>query len=72
MTVARILAGKGRTVTTVLPHATMREVIDVLATKHIGALVIADDDGAMKGIVSERDVVRTLASNGVEAMDKPV
>jgi CBS domain-containing protein len=72
MTVARILAGKGRTVTTVLPHATMREVIDVLANKHIGALVIADDDGAMKGIVSERDVVRTLASNGVEAMDKPV
>ena len=72
MTVARILAGKGRIVTTVQPHATMREVIDVLATKHIGALVIADDDGAMKGIVSERDVVRTLAKEGVEAMDAPV
>ena len=72
MTVARILAGKGRTVTTVQPHATMREVIDVLATKHIGALIIADVNGAMKGIVSERDVVRTLAKHGVEAMDTPV
>ena len=72
MTVARILAGKGRTVTTVQPHATMREVIDILATKHIGALIIADDDGSMKGIVSERDVVRILAKKGVEAMDDPV
>ena len=72
MTVAQILAGKGRTVTTAKPHATMREVIDILAAKHIGALVIADDDGAMKGIVSERDVVRTLARHGVEALDTPV
>ena len=72
MTVAQILAGKGRTVTTAKPHATMREVIDILAARHIGALVIADDDGAMKGIVSERDVVRTLASHGIEAMDKSV
>ena len=72
MTVARILAGKGRTVTTAKPHATMREVIDILAAKHIGALVIADDEGTMKGIVSERDVVRTLARHGVEAMNTPV
>ena len=72
MTVARILAGKGRSVTTVHPHATMREVVEVLADKHIGAIVVADDEGAMKGIVSERDVVRTLAKRGVEAMDAPV
>lgn len=72
MTVARILAGKGRAVTTVEPHATMRDVVDVLANKHIGAVVIADANGAMKGIVSERDVVRMLAKHGVDAMDDPV
>ena len=72
MTVARILAGKGRAVTTVKPHATMQEVIGVLAAKHIGAIVIADDEGVMKGIVSERDVVRILAKRGTAAMDDPV
>ena len=72
MTVARILAGKGRAVTTVKPHATMQEVIEVLAAKHIGAIVIADDEGVMKGIVSERDVVRTLAKRGTAAMDDSV
>ena len=72
MTVARILAGKGRAVTTVQPHATMRDVIDILAAKHIGALVISDVNGSMKGIVSERDVVRALAKYGVDALDSPV
>ncbi len=72
MSVARILATKGRSVTTVRPHATMREVIDLLADKHIGALIVADDDGAMKGIVSERDVVRTIAKDGPEALGNPV
>ncbi len=72
MTVARILANKGRTVTTVPPRATLRDVVDVLAAKHIGALVIADAAGAMVGIVSERDVVRAIARRGVDALDDPV
>ena len=72
MTVARILAGKGRAVTTVQPHATLRDVIDVLATKHIGALVVVDVGGSMQGIVSERDVVRALAKEGTAALDDSV
>ena len=61
MTIALILAGKGRDVTTVGPQQTLRDVVDVLAAKHIGALVIVDGDGTMVGIVSERDVVRAIA-----------
>ena len=72
MTVARILADKGRTVVTVPPRATLRDVVDVLAAKHIGALIVADDAGAMVGIVSERDVVRALARRGVDAMEDRV
>ena len=72
MTVARMLAGKGHAVTTVQPHATMREVIEILAAKHIGAIVVADDEGTMKGIVSERDVVRTIAKLGEAALEQPV
>ncbi len=71
MTVARILANKGRSVATVPPRATLRDVVDVLAARHIGALVIADA-GAMVGIVSERDVVRAVARRGVDALEDPV
>ena len=72
MTVARILANKGRSVATVPSRATLRDVVDVLAAKHIGALVIIDDAGAMVGIVSERDVVRAIARRGVDAMEDSV
>ena len=72
MTVARILASKGRDVVTMQPHNTLRDVIDALAAKHIGALIIADPDGTMHGIVSERDVVRALANHGADALEDPV
>lgn len=72
MTVARILARKGRAVATAEPHATVREVVDILADKHIGALIIADASGTLLGIVSERDVVRAISKDGCDALDHPV
>ena len=72
MTVARVLAKKGRGVETVQPNATLREIIDVLAAKHIGAVVVADASGAMRGILSERDVVRAIAARGATALDDAV
>ncbi len=72
MTVARVLAKKGREVETVQPHMTLRAAIDVLAAKHIGALVVVDASGAMKGIVSERDAVRAIAARGPNALDDSV
>ncbi len=72
MTVGHILARKGRAVVMVQPHALVRDVVDALATKHIGAIVIADVEGRMHGIVSERDVVRALAARGCDALEDPV
>lgn len=72
MTVAHILEQKGRAVATVQPHATVRDVVEVLAAKHIGAIVVADVEGRMHGIVSERDVVRALAAQGCDALDDAV
>jgi CBS domain-containing protein len=72
MTVARILASKGRELTTVTRQSTLRDIVDVLAAKHIGALVVANADGRMIGIVSERDVVRAIANRGVDALEDPV
>ena len=42
MTVARILAEKGRDVFTTQPHRTLREVIELLAEKGVGAAVVSD------------------------------
>jgi CBS domain-containing protein len=72
MTVARILANKGREVVTTQPHRTLREAADVLAMRNIGALVIADVQGNVLGILSERDVVRAIGLRGDLALDDAV
>ena len=61
MRVHDVLASKGSTeVFTIAPTVTVRELLDVLADRDIGALVVSDDGDQMLGIVSERDVVRKL------------
>ena len=72
MTVARILAEKGRDVFTTQPHRTLKEVIDLLAEKGVGAVVVADASMSVLGILSERDVVRVIARHGAAALEDPV
>lgn len=72
MTVARILAEKGSSVVTVPPHRTLDEAIHLLADKRIGALIVADSERSVIGILSERDVMRALATEGAAAFDAPV
>ena len=72
MTVARILADKGRDVFTTQPHCTLREVVELLAAKGVGAAVVSDASLSVLGILSERDVVRVIAKNGASALDDPV
>jgi len=72
MTVARILAEKGRSVFTTEPHRSLREVIGMLAERGVGAVVVADAGMNVLGILSERDVVRVIAQNGAAALDEQV
>ena len=72
MTVARILSEKGREVFTTQPHRTLKEVVDLLAGKGVGAVVVADATMSVLGILSERDVVRVIAKHGAAALDDPV
>ena len=72
MTVARILADKGRDVFTTQPHRTLREVVELLASKGVGAAVVSDASLSVLGILSERDVVRVIAKYGASALDDPV
>jgi len=59
--VREILSAKGITeVFTISPNATMTELLDSLAERNVGALIVSTDGIRMDGIVSERDVVRRL------------
>ena len=72
MTAGRILAEKGREVFTTEPQRTLKEVVELLAAKGVGAVVVADASMSVLGILSERDVVRVIAHNGAAALDDPV
>ena len=72
MTVAAILDEKGRDVVTARPGDTLADICAILAEKRIGAVVVTDKSGSVKGIVSERDVVRAVARDGAPVLSKPI
>jgi CBS domain-containing protein len=69
MTDAAILKHKGYQVTTVGPTASIAEVAEVLATHRIGAALVMDRAEQLLGIISERDIVRSLAANGGHTLE---
>lgn len=67
MTVQRIIAEKGRDVVTVAPDASLASIAATLSEKRIGAVVVMERE-SIRGIVSERDIVRAVAKHGGEAL----
>jgi CBS domain-containing protein len=63
MKVSTILSTKGPSLISVRPEQTIREAIQILASRHIGALVVLDESGELVGILSERDIIRETAVN---------
>ncbi len=57
---------------TIVPEASVRDLLGQLAEHHIGAMVVSRADGQVAGIVSERDVVRRLHSEGEAVLDGAV
>ena len=72
MTVESILRIKGRDVVTTPQMATLHEAARKLREGRIGALVVSDDGRTVIGIISERDIVHTMADKGKTALDLPV
>ena len=68
MLVSQILREKGRDVLAISPGATLAEAARVLTKHRIGALIVRDQEGALSGIISERDVVRAVAEEGGAAL----
>ena len=60
MQITEVLRRKGESVVTISPEQTVRELLALLGEYRIGALVVSRDGLHIDGIVSERDVVRSL------------
>ena len=72
MNVKTILAAKGGDVVTIEPIADLTAAVQLLAARRIGAIVIRGAEGLLAGILSERDIVRTVAQHGIAALSMSV
>jgi CBS domain-containing protein len=63
MRIVDVLRGKGSSVATVDPSASVGDLVAALAEHNVGALPVLEA-GQLVGIVSERDVVRRLHLGG--------
>ncbi len=68
MTIALILKNKGSEVLTIAADASVREAVALLADRRIGALPVVRGD-EIAGIMSERDVIYCLRSDGAAVLD---
>src|SRR5260221_4525405 len=72
MSLKTILAAKGDNIICIESTADLAAAAKLLSTHGIGALVILDGSGRLVGILSERDIVRTMADVGSAVLQLPV
>jgi CBS domain-containing protein len=72
MRITDVLRRKGATVVTITPDRTVTHLLESLAEHRVGALVVSRDGATIDGIVSERDVVRRLHSDGPGVLAQPI
>lgn len=71
-TVRRLLEGKGGAVISIRPDDSIASAVTLLRDNKIGALVVDDGNGALQGILSERDIVRKLAETPGQTLPQKV
>ncbi len=70
MQVQQILKMKAdNDVVTVTPESSIRDAVQILSSRRIGALVVSSDGKVPLGILSERDIVRELGKKGPTCLD---
>ena len=72
MNVSTILKHKGAKVITSPPETTLNDVAQLLNEHKIGSVVILDSSGEVCGIVSERDIVTAIATQGGAVLGEAV
>ncbi len=69
MQVSEILAAKGDRVISVASVASVQDVAGTLRREGIGAAIVKSESKDMAGIISERDIVASVAEHGPAALD---
>lgn len=72
MLVSDLIRRKGSSVASAPPDTTVAALLDLLAERGIGAVVVSADGRTVAGIVSERDIVRALRTTGAALLDAPI
>ncbi len=73
MLVQHILAGKNsKDIETIQPDTCISDAAAMLSKYRIGALVVSVTGTDVKGIVSERDIVRVLGTRGADCLKETV
>ena len=72
MSLKSILAGKCGRIICIEPSADIAAAAKLLSAHHIGALVVRGAEGEVVGMLSERDIVRTMADVGSAGLQAPV
>lgn len=68
MNVKQILRNKPAGFVSVAPEDRITTVLSILADRGIGAVLVLDN-GSLAGVLSERDIVRSLVKNAQETLD---
>ena len=71
LTVDHVLKSKGTEVFSVTAHDSVRRAIEVMATRHVGALLVMNQE-TLLGIISERDYARKVILKNRSSQDTPV
>lgn len=72
MNVQQVLNDKGSDVITIAPGQSLADASRLLSARRIGAVIVTGEDGSVRGILSERDIVRAIATDGAAALDHTV
>src|SRR3979490_581071 len=70
-TVGQLLKVKGTEIFAVAPQDSVLHAIEVMATRHVGALLVMNQ-GSLLGIISERDYARKVILKNRSSHDPPV
>ena len=64
MKIEETLRNRDKNLITILPGVELLQAVKILADNNIGALPVVTEDGALIGIVSERDIISCIGKYG--------